>query len=507
MSKKTRAGLAFFAVAAFFLITWSVARSQRPTVPTSRGSNPPLGINQPARRPGVFAEPDQDEVEVQQSTVLRSPQKPKVPVTANLVSSIPGVVTAMDVNNSMKKRRDLAWEIVTKAWAPVHVQGGKIPSWITWYEQEDIEDLYREMLNQQTRPGSRGQVSVDALLQKHNVKDLQRSLNSARLGKVLRQFTFQKFRQLAPNVKPRAGTLYYSPAYVKHLLENAANIAKCDPSAFPDPAGRLRRTSMLIEEVPAGLRPQDPNNLYALCLDHEMPPDAVMIKAAWSPVFYTPKGDDLVKEHMFTTDPTMASKLSAGPAGQWIEVPWDEWQTEHGGMKPGGFTITDEQGKEWALMGMHIVTKTLRTWMWTSLFDRGSWSWRADQPPALTKEWPIRRYGMCTVSDFKEGDPTPWAAYDGKDAFLQTQADAFKAVSQVMHGAQWCSNPYIETTMARGNCIGCHQGSTESFLPTTLFERQRFNISDFSFSFATNRGTILKIRQQHGKRLQLSGKP
>jgi len=92
-----------------------------------------------------------------------------------------------------------------------------------------------------------------------------------------------------------------------------------------------------------------------------------------------------------------------------------------------------------------------------------------------------------------------------------------------MQGAQWCSNPYIETNMAFGNCVGCHQGSTETFLPTTVFEAAvkpanqtldrlipetilkttqielPFNTSDFSFSFATNRAAFQEAIRQHSR--------
>ena len=115
-------------------------------------------------------------------------------------------------------------------------------------------------------------------------------------------------------------------------------------------------------------------------------------------------------------------------------------------------------------------------------------------------------YGMCVVSDFAEGDSSPWAQYDGTTSRMtQELANTIRAVSGVLSGSQWCSNPYIETNMARGNCIGCHQGSPESFLPTTLTRQRAFNVSDFSFSFASNREAIIEIRRRHG--LGGTGKP
>jgi hypothetical protein len=175
-----------------------------------------------------------------------------------------------------------------------------------------------------------------------------------------------------------------------------------------------------------------------------------------------------------------------------------------------------------------VVKKNLRTWMWTTIFEAGGeWNWGADKPETLTQEWaPFAHYGMCTVSNFRESDPMPWGTYEGKDEHLQSLADAIKAVAKVMKGAQWCSNPYIETNLAFGNCIGCHQGSTQTALPTTVFEavvkpanqvsdmlipetllrttqmELPFNTSDFSFSFAINRAALQEAIRQHSRQPQ-----
>ena len=137
--------------------------------------------------------------------------------------------------------------------------------------------------------------------------------------------------------------------------------------------------------------------------------------------------------------------------------------------------------------------------MWTSLFIGPlDWNWNADVPNRLQSEWrsPFLNFGMCTISDFKEGDATPWAAYENGDERRHSLGNNIKAVAHVMNGAQWCANPYIETNMSHGNCIGCHQGSTESFMPGVVARQQQFNISDFSFSFATNRQAFIDAAHQ-----------
>lgn len=505
--------LACLTVTAAFLITWSIVRSQESTGGASS-------------------------VRLEQDTILRSAQKPKAPISdGGPENASRAKFTVAEIDNSMRARRNQAWATVQQVWQPVPVAGGKVPAWMTWYEEQDIAQLYRELVSKQGAGSSLTPVEVSenvaAVLKEHPFKDLQRSLSSVRLGKVLRQFTFPGVPSLGPNRRPGTGVIYYNTAYVRHLLENAERIANCDASAFPRlsfPGLSLLPTSpgdsIGIDRLPLQLLPADPQNQWALCMDHEMPPEAIMIKVNWTPVIrYDSSGYGYVNEHAIDTSANMASALSSLPSGRWMEVPWSEDSRKMGGIKAVGFRVTDEQGKEWELRGMHIVKKNLRRWMWTTVFEAGGqWNWGADKPEALTREWsPFAYYGMCTVSNFRERDPTPWATYDGKEEHLQSLAEALRAVARVMQGAQWCSNPYIETNMAFGNCIGCHQGSTETFLPTTVFEAAvkpanqtldrllpetllrttqiplPFNTSDFSFSFATNRLAFQEILRQHSR--------
>jgi len=508
--------LACLALIAGCLVTWS----PWPTISLAQSQGPATASS----------------ARLEQESILKSTQKPKAPISdGRPETASPNRFSAAEINNSMRARRNQAWSNVEQVWAPVSVAGSKIPAWMTWYEEEDIGPLYREVLSKGTSDSDAStpaevRANVAAVLREHAFKDLQTSLSSARLGKVLRQFTIPGMPRLAPNRKPATGVIYYNTAFVRHLLENAERIVKCDPSAFPrlNFPGMSQTSDLLgIDRLQLPSLPTDPQNRWALCMDHEMPADAIMIKANWVPVIkYDSTGTGYVDEHQIDTSAKMASTLSAYPSGTWIEIPWDEEARAKGGIKAAGFRVTDEKGKEWELRGMHIVKKNPRTWMWTTIFEAGGeWNWGADKPEALTREWsPFAQYGMCTVSDFREGDSTPWAAYEGKDEHLQSLADSIKAVARVMRGAQWCSNPYIETNLAFGNCVGCHQGSTETVLPTTVFEgivkpanqvvdlllpetllrttqlEVPFNTSDFSFSFATNRASLQEALRQHSSR-------
>src|SRR6185369_447430 len=111
--------------------------------------------------------------------------------------------SAAEINSSMRARRNQAWTIVEQVWAPVSVAGGKIPAWLTWYEEEDIGPLYTELLNKQKNgrgasTPAEARANIDAVLREHPFKDLQTSLSSARLGKTLRQFTFPGMPLLSP---------------------------------------------------------------------------------------------------------------------------------------------------------------------------------------------------------------------------------------------------------------------------------------------------------------------
>jgi hypothetical protein len=498
------------ALTIIFVMTFAVAHSQRPQQQTNR-------------------------VETQELAILQLAQKPKVPV--DLVSDIPS--PPGDLSNSMKARRDYAWEIVKLVWHPVTVQGGKVPRWMTWYEQEEIEEMYNEMLYQRPKPKTHAEIvaAADAVMAKHSVKDLQASVNSARLGKVLRQFTFPALLNISHHVAN--GAIYYSPSYVKHLLENADNVERCNLSASAQ-AGPPAQCAPIVSEInsleaerasiqkdlqkAAGPEKQGlvaeirqitaqimekqrelnkcsadaekpSGNVWAKCMDSEMPADAFMIKANWA------------RKTGYLTKPLMGG-ATGGPGGDPDEITGElnSGRFISGGLPyetTGMLIVTDENGKKWMLTGMHIASKAVRTWLWTSLFwgatSLSHGGWAADQPQILYQQWPrLFDYGMCTVSGFEENDPTPWKAYADGDIFTGKQplSDALKAVAKVMNGTQWCANPFIETDTARTNCIGCHQGSTESFLLTVSKERST-NISDFSFSFATNRGSFLKARAAH----------
>jgi hypothetical protein len=115
--------------------------------------------------------------------------------------------------------------------------------------------------------------------------------------------------------------------------------------------------------------------------------------------------------------------------------------------------LSDETG--FSLVGLHLMTKELRHWVWVTVWwspsDKANDDFGQDRPEEITKlGGPWGNYKMCVVTDFEEKDPAPRGGFEG------TLGDSLAAV----HGkATWCSNGFIEKGAhnAQTNCIGCHQ--------------------------------------------------
>ena len=449
---------------------------------------------------------------VRPTPIVQKATKTKVPIAAVSMASLPTPL-ALDIDRSMKARRELAWSIVQKVWTLVGRADAQVPAWMTWYEQEDLESLFRQVLAD-PRPSTPAETAsrVSAVMASNTEKDLQTSLSAARLGKVLRQFRFSGFRSLNTHAKPGTGSIFYNPAYVAHLLTNAERIAAYNSAAFHEKTSAIatapRQTPQLTAPPPA--------NAYALSMESEMPSDALMIKVDWVPVERGAIPYALDGQHLaggFHESPTgnfdvITFPNSTKPFTYKIATP--EYKSGAARL----IVVSDETGKRWALMGMHIASKVKRTWLWITFMwvATGLHDWDADKPaffqdahdPEPWYGWPLHQYGIAVASDFTEGDPAPWAAFDrvpetggiGPNADLHDMSTSLKDLAAAMKGLQWSANPYIEAGMSHTNCIGCHQGSPNEFLATTLTRVRSTNVGDFSFSIATNRETFLRILRE-----------
>jgi hypothetical protein len=263
----------------------------------------------------------------------------------------------------------------------------------------------------------------------------------------------------------------YSPGYARQYLVDYPSIAGCDG-----------KTDSFTFQTPG----RSATN-FTDCFSHELAPDAAVVKASWR------RNDALVTDGLPVQD-TSADTLRKRLAGQLDNGGWP--QKDLPMVQAGSddaYTIQLQGGERYSLVGLHIITKELRHWVWMTIWfsPKADEDFGQDRPDAITAlGGPWKNYKMCAVTDFDEKDPDPRGGFDG------SLGDALEAV----HGPQtWCSNSFIEKGdhNAGTNCIGCHQHAGDtSALNQVLVDETRFPNtgrtkvresfpSDYSWAFAT----------------------
>ena len=447
-----------------------------------------------------------------------------------LPSQVDPLVLFDELQASMKKRRDFAWKVVEQVLQPIKIRlpdgEVEVPLWHTWFEgrksspsaNQEIDGLFRRYFEKlkpvlEADPNADIQPVVEDTIKEFATRDLSSSLTNENLSSVLHQLT----SAAEAGRLVGQGTTMFSPSYVEHVMKEARKIDECEPD-----------TATADQDPP---RPDQ----FSHCIE-EFPRSAVMVKTSWRRL------SQGIPDH-----DTGASALSEvieegtwpGPGRPDLSPPIahpDRSQI---------YTNITSQGTEWALTGIHFVTKDVREWVWISLWwdPEASKDFGADRPASIERfnngVW--ANYKMCVSSSFAERDPKPWVSYVGAESSLgasikavydalQHQIDNgsvlhfqdfahFFKLDEVPnplllsgnlgpwpapHNAQtsWCSNPNIEVhaANARTNCIGCHQISftrnerrhtTATFmdalagdLPQFARSRARKNFTaEFSWSF------------------------
>ncbi len=387
--------------------------------------------------------------------------------------------------NSMRYRREKAWDIVASVLREVPIAQGQglggfqplgaksLPLWQTWYDQAEFREVFKSLYGasgSDSRRQSRD-FCPDALataLKKHAEKNLHIRYRGDRFENRLQQFNnVEQIRGISGR-----GITLFSPAIILHYMMNYQIAGRC----------RQERSKYMRETAPPS-----PEN-FAPCLKAEFPsrnswpkqlatldfshcasqdmtlPDlsqrlqeeggvAAAIKTSWTRVS---PGQDV--SH-FNFDPESIEK--AFEAGEWkptgasptVDLQPDQIYTIE--------TIPDsaeDPRLRYQLTAMHIITKDVRDWMWISLI----WSpdpqsnLGADRPPYLAQLKPWDNYKMCVTSGFDENDPNPGQSFQGD---LPDLAASLNKIHSLAGPHTFCSNPFIERGKGNGrtNCIGCHQ--------------------------------------------------
>jgi hypothetical protein len=405
---------------------------------------------------------------------------------------VPSTVDAqtlfVELEGSMKKRRDFAWKVVEQMLQPVKIKlldgvtEVDVPLWQTWYEGRPsaassnrelsrLVTLYFTKLKPvlEANPNADlGPVIADTI-KEFSTKDLSSSLTDENLSSVLHQLSRAKVASQTGSLLGQ-GTTMFSPSFVEHVLKEARRIDTC-------------RSDIAM----ADRDPPSPTQ-FSHCME-EFPRSAVMIKTSWRRL------SGGVPQH----DTSAAAMSQVIRDGTWPGPGRADLQPPI--VRPDRsqiYTNVTAQGTEWALHGIHFVTKDVREWVWVSLWwdPNAANDFGADRPSSLNAfnggVW--KNYKMCVNSSFAERDPQPWSSYTGAQSSLGAAIKAVYDAIQVQlttgsisrpqdfqhffeqtfnelpgalgpwpapHNAQtsWCSNPNIEQhpANARTSCIGCHQ--------------------------------------------------
>lgn len=358
---------------------------------------------------------------------------------------------------SKKLRRELGWKVLAKALKPVKIAEQNLPNapvgektvplFRTFLGPNEIDLMFAKMygdLGKERRAAGESptDAEVDALF----------DYNAKNLGQYDERAFFDRMKQVnsAEAVDGLGGNTRgaYSPGYVRHLLQDYKPLSGCNVDGFD------LKTAPISEE-----------KNFTNCFSKEMPADAAVIKMSWR------RNDELINTGLPVVD-TSADTLKKRLSGELDE---GGWKPSSYPKKPANSSqaytvrLADESGH--SLVGLHIMTKELRHWVWVTVWwsDKPDEDFGQDRPAEIKQLGPAwQNYKMCVVTDFEEKDPDPKGGFDG------SLGDALAAT----HGrASWCSNGFIEKDAhnAQTNCIGCHQhaGDTRS-LNGVLTDAQNF---------------------------------
>ncbi len=396
-------------------------------------------------------------------------------------------------NKSMQKRREFGWNVLRKSLRPINVQNPKrqLPLWITWYDRDEVRKILSDGVkkygSQANKHGLPTELANKAIAE-HAVT--REGINIDTYSDMIREF----------GVK---GVPSFSPAFIRHMLENYKDIVACDFATSP--------REDLMEATS-----------FSACMK-EFPKEAVMVKTAWKLVetpekrcrmeYFDYSGDSWVNAYAGVkrrdlAEPTPQYKflkpkhvIPVQPAindGECGESTLSQEGQVRGEYKPVPgpdkiYTMTTRANKQvpeqtWALAALHIVTKETREWVWASWHwapdDKKDLDLGMDRPADLPKPW--NNYKLTIATGFEEEDPKPWYGANGE--FIATLKDVYDVRkqwsdrSEFLSFTQWSSNPYLEVADPDSNCVGCHQ--TPVGLVKSIYGsmRRRLNFpADFSF--------------------------
>jgi hypothetical protein len=363
----------------------------------------------------------------------------------------------LELMASQRLRRQVAWQIAERVLAPAPLpaellgagEPTSLPAWQTWHAKDDLTRIFRRAYPQLSpeQRAARAPLPGGALGAAWTWNDGAIADYPDWTAERLSQY-----RAAVAGASELAGLagiyrVAYAPAASRQLLDSYAEVLRCResnglaavPPAVP-PTVPLGAGTPTV--APCGLPPSPPPD----CLASAFPANASLIKASWR------RADVGLPLPVYDTSSAGLARRLA-PDGKF------SWGEADGEADPGSdqiYTLRLPNGNVFRLAALHIMTKELDHWFWTTLW----WSpepardFGADRPTTLAGPW--QHYKLCSVVAFDESDPDPRGGFAGE---LPSLADSLEATYAGLGGRTWCSNPYLEDGdgNAASNCIGCHQ--------------------------------------------------
>ena len=145
-----------------------------------------------------------------------------------------------------------------------------------------------------------------------------------------------------------------------------------------------------IDAIAPDAPPASPDN-FTSCFGSEFPVGAAVVKAQWR------RAEFGMKLPTFDTSPeALAQRWDAG-------ADWGAPLPTEGSDDPGAdriHTVRLSNGNVFRLVGLHVITKELRKWLWVTMWwsPDGDGDFGADRPADLEADPIFRHYKMCVVS-------------------------------------------------------------------------------------------------------------
>ena len=356
------------------------------------------------------------------------------------------------------------------ALADTTVGGGAatVPRFQTWYAKDDFVRMWKKLYKDLGTDGRQGaRAARDDGARRHLRLERAHGRRRCRPGRpIATRSTSRKLKTdddwmaWAP-----ATASSYSPAVMTHSfrqLRRACSTACRSCRRSRPMRRRLRETTS------------------PTCFDSEFPVGAAVVKAQWRraefgaklPTFDTTRRRRCSSACRRATATGATATAQADPAADRIH------------------TVRLTNGNVFRLVGLHVMTKELRHWLWMTM-------WWSDAPTATSAPTARRRSTrrLAQLQDVHRH------RHDERDPAQPA-------------GPTWCTNPYLEKGAgnARTNCIGCHQHGGIALKPedilgdaTTLSRRRRAPSCAPTFptdySWALDRGDKLAPRHRGRGRL------